>query len=59
MVKNYKLGNILYKIMRYVENNAEVDLSDIFLTENKYFACNINFKRITFSELTDAYFWNI
>lgn len=56
MVKNYKLGNILYKIMRYVENNAEVDLSDIFLTENKYFACNINFKRITFSELTDAYF---
>lgn len=56
MVKNYKLGNVLYKVMKYVEKNSNVDLSDIFLSENEYFSCNINFKRITFSELTNAYF---
>lgn len=56
MVKNYKLGNILYKVMKYVEVNSNVNLSDIFLSEDKYFSCNPTFKRITFSELTDAYF---
>ena len=56
MVKNYKLGKILYKVMKYVELNSDVNLSDMFLTENKYFSCNLNFKRITFSEITDAYF---
>lgn len=56
MVKNYKLGNILYKVLKYAEINTNVDLSGVFLTENEYFSCNINFKRITFSELTDAYF---
>ena len=56
MVKNYKLGKILYKVLKYVEKNSNVNLSDIFLSENEYFACNLQFKQITFSELTDAYF---
>ncbi len=56
MVKNYKLGKILYNVLKYVEKNSDVDLSEMFLSENKYFSCNINFKQITFSEITDAYF---
>ena len=56
MVKNYKLGKILYKVLKYVEKNSNVNLSDMFLTENKYFSCNIKFKQITFSEITDVYF---
>ena len=56
MVKNYKLGKILYKVLKYVELNSNVNLSEIFLTENKYFSCNIKFKQITFSEITDVYF---
>lgn len=56
MVKNYKLGKILYNVLKYVEKNSDVDLSEMFLSENKYFSCNIKFKQITFSEITDAYF---
>ena len=56
MVKNYKLGKILYNVLKYVEKNSNVDLSEMFLSENKYFSCNLNFKQITFSEITDAYF---
>ena len=56
MVKNYKLGNILYKVMKYVEVSSNVDLSGIFLHENKYFSFDLKSKDITFSELTDAYF---
>ena len=56
MVKNYKLGKILYKVLRYAELNSNVNLSEVFLTENEDFSCNLQFKQITFSEITDAYF---
>ena len=52
MIKNYKLGKILYKIMKYVEKNSDADLSEVFLHEEKYFSFNLMAKDITFTEIS-------